>query len=148
MNLEGVWKFRTDYVENWEELDDDSEWDNILVPSFWRSKHIKWGRQINSTAWYRKEFYLSEELKGKDLQVFLGKIDDFDFVYLNGKLIGSTKDNRRLGLSTSYREFRIYEISSEDINQDGLNVIAIKVEDIGGDAGIYEGPIGISAQLE
>lgn len=150
MNLEGVWKFTTNYIEGWKELDidDNDEWDNILVPSLWRSKHIKWGKQINSTAWYRKEFYLSDELKGKNLKILMGKIDDFDFVYLNGRLIGSTKDNLNYGESTSYSTPRIYEIDQSEINQDGLNVIAIKVEDIGGNAGIYEGPVGISSQLD
>jgi len=149
MNLEGVWKFTTEYIQDWQEPGiNDQEWDNILVPSFWRSKHIKWGRQIKSNAWYRKEFYLPKELKGKDLKVFLGKIDDFDFAYLNGKRIGSTKDNLPFGESNSYSELRIYEINKNEINQNGLNVIAIKVEDIGGDAGIYEGPIGISLQID
>ena len=140
--LEGIWKFTTDSPFDWQDPElDDSEWDQILVPSFWRSKHIK--RRSKSYAYYRKDFYLNEETTDRDLYLVLGKIDDFDRTYVNGKLVGATKDDLDLGDSRSYREERVYRIPMEILNQNGRNVIAVEVEDIGGDAGIYEGPIGI-----
>ena len=63
--------------------------------------------------------------------------------YVNGVFIGTTKDGRRFGSSNSYSKQRIYKIPQDVLNQNGKNVIAIEVEDIGGDAGIYEGPIGL-----
>ncbi len=141
-SLEGVWKFSTKRSAYWEQVGfRDDEWGNIVVPSFWRSKHIK---HSNGSGWYRKEFELPENLKDSDLLLFLGKIDDFDYTYMNGKLIGRTKDYKPFGESNSWSEFRIYEIPKELLKQNGKNIIAVQVEDIGIDAGIYEGPIGIS----
>lgn len=145
LNLEGIWKFTTRKNNDWYETsNDDSKWGNILVPSFWKSKHIKWTSR--SKAYYRKEFYLTDELKGKDLLLYLGKIDDFDRTYINGKLIGITNDGKPFGQSESYSKYRIYRISRHDLNQNGFNVLAIEVEDIGIDAGIYQGPIGLAPE--
>lgn len=144
-NLAGVWKFTQARTSRWNQEDiDDSDWGNILVPSHWRSKHIKNSR---GTGWYRTEFRLPDHLKGQDLYLILGLIDDFDLTYVNGKIVGRTKDYRPYGSSRSYEEFRVYKISREDLNQSGLNVIAVQVEDIGGMAGIYQGPIGLTSRV-
>lgn len=143
-SLEGVWKFSTRRDSDWEEPDyDDSYWDKIVVPSMWRSKFIK---SSGGYGWYRKEFRLPESLKDKDIYVVLGLIDDFDYTYLNGEIIGRTKDNRSYGMSRSYQQYRVYKVYKEDLNQEGINVIAVQVEDIGGNAGIYEGPVGLAAE--
>ena len=123
---------------------EDDDWDNIVVPSYWRSKHIK---RSNGFGWYRKEFTIPEGLKNEDLYLFLGKIDDFDYTYVNGKLIGRTKDYEEFGSSNSWDEFRVYRIPKELLRPNGKNVIAVQVEDIGIDAGIYEGPIGITKNI-
>lgn len=144
-NLEGIWKFTTRRKSAWEERDaDDSTWDNIVVPSYWKSKNIRISKGF---GWYRKEFVLPAHLRNKDLYLILGTIDDFDYTYLNGEIVGRTKDFLPFGESTSYKELRIYKIPKEKFNQTGSNVIAIQVEDIGGDAGIYQGSIGIASEL-
>ncbi len=144
MQLNGIWKIREGDREEWKEVDvNDDRWNNIMVPSYWRSLKHKF-RIRRGFAWYRKEFTLSDELKQvEDLVIVLGKIDDFDKAYLNGHLIGWTNDGRGFGSSGSYREYRIYGLLEKHLNRNGKNVIAIQVEDMGGDAGIYEGPIGI-----
>ena len=76
----------------------------------------------------------------------LGKIDDFDRVYLNGKLIGKTKDHEGFGASNSYREDRAYPIPADALRRNGSNTIEILVEDIGNIGGIYEGIIGITTK--
>ncbi|MEO9484301.1 MAG: beta galactosidase jelly roll domain-containing protein [Ekhidna sp.] len=144
-SLEGIWKFTTERKPFWEQVGfKDDAWDNIVVPSFWRSKHIK---RSNGFGWYRKEFVLPDNLKNQDIYMVLGKIDDFDYTYVNGKLVGRTKDYKPFGESNSYQEFRIYKIPKELLKQEGNNVIAVQVEDIGIDAGIYEGPIGLTTQV-
>lgn len=145
LSLEGVWKFTTKRKSNWEDPRmNDEDWDNIVVPSYLKSKYIKNSRGF---SFYRKEFYLPENLKGKDLYLILGMIDDFDYTYLNGEIIGRTKDFLPFGESNSWQELRIYKIPKEKLNQDGPNIIAVQVEDIGIDAGIYKGPIGIASQI-
>lgn len=145
LNLEGVWKFTTKRGVSWEKVElDDSDWENIVVPSYIKSKYIK---RSDGYVWYRKEFTLPEHLRGMDLYLVMGMIDDFDYTYLNGEIVGRTKDFLPFGESNSWQELRIYKIPKEKINQTGVNVIAVQVEDIGIDAGIYEGPIGIAAEV-
>lgn len=145
VSLEGVWKFTTKRISYWETIGfDDDDWDNIIVPSHWRSKYIKRSRGY---GWYRKSFNIPERLKNKDLYLVLGKIDDFDYTYVNGKLIGRTKDFLPFGESQSWSELRIYKVPKEVLNPDGKNLIAVAVEDIGIDAGIYEGPVGLAEKV-
>ena len=141
--IEGVWKLQNGTREPWRNSSfDDSNWEMTTVPGFWKS--IKQFRMRNF-ATYRKEFtlpvYLAEE---QELVLILGKIDDFDKVYLNGKLIGTTKDDKPLGQSESWQQYRIYGLFDSSLNRDGKNVLVVEVEDIGINAGIYEGPIAIT----
>lgn len=50
---------------------------------------------------------------------------------------------RRIGWSTSFQEYRVYDIPEGILRRDGTNLISVRVKDIGGNAGIYEGPLGI-----
>lgn len=141
--LEGLWKFREGDRSQWKVEDfDDSNWNHAMVPSFWRNyKHLKFNE---GTAWYRKEFELPESLKNEEeLVVILGLIDDFDKTYLNGTLIGYTNDGLPLGPSRSYSEYRIYVLPNTILRRNGKNTLAVRVRDLGGNAGIYEGPIAI-----
>lgn len=140
--LDGMWKFREGYNKWWKEQEyDDSHWRTILVPGFWRSlKKI----EFEGEAWYRKEFELPENLKNEtNLVLVMGFIDDFDETYFNGVLIGRTNDGKQFGASQSYKALRVYHVPSSIIHKNGENVIAVRVLDIGGNAGIYEGPIAL-----
>lgn len=139
--LEGVWKFAEGYHPSWKLPEyNDKDWGGIMVPGFWRSLGKK---HWEGVAWYRKEFKLPQHLEGKQLVLLMGRIDDFDRVYLNGKLVGSTNDGRPFGSSNSYQELRIYPLAPGDVKTSGSNLLAVEVTDMGGNAGIYEGPIGI-----
>ena len=143
-NLSGVWKIRFDSRPEWRDPDyDDSNWSNAIVPGFWRElKNKRRGAQM---ATYRKKFKLGNDLVGRDdLVIVLGKIDDFDRVFLNGHLIGQTNDGFGYGTSRSYSVRRIYDLPDRYLNRLGENTIVVEVADIGGNAGIYEGPIGIT----
>lgn len=139
--LEGNWKFREGDNKAWSEVSyKDAHWDEIMVPSLWRSLKKT---HIEGAAWYRKEIALTEELLTEDnLVLIAGKIDDFDETYINGVLIGETNDRRPYGWSGSYQKLRVYEIPENLLKKEG-NLISIRVLDIGGDAGIYAGPLAI-----
>ena len=140
-SLSGVWKFTRNTEYNWKKADfNDENWENILVPGKWREKYIKNGMGF---GWYRKTFKVPKHLKGEELDLVLGYIDDFDVTYVNGEFVGQTKDNQRFGNTNSWQQLRIYRIPADLLNEDGENVIAIQVEDLGIDAGIYKGPIGL-----
>ncbi len=141
-DLYGQWKFKKNNESTYSQKNyDDDDWENILVPSFWDNQGY---RSFDGTAWYRKYFKLNVKLElGKTYYLVLGKIDDFDITYLNGKEIGRTDDGRDFGESQSYRQIRFYEIPEGLLDKNENNVIAVKVHDLGGEGGIYKGPIGI-----
>ncbi len=143
MMLEGVWKFKEGDNQSWTQATyDDTDWTDMVVPGYW--KYMK-GKLFSDVAWYRKTFILPDYLKDDNsLLLILGKIDDFDETYLNGKLIGQTNDGRPYGWSQSYDKYRVYSIPINLLKKEGENVIAVRVKDIGTDAGIYKGPIGIT----
>jgi hypothetical protein len=150
--LAGVWKFKEGDNINWQEPDyEDDSWTNTILPGSWKGYKDHsftkfWGGE-ESFAWYRKQFVIPEHMENcNDLVVILGKIDDFDKTYLNGQLIGETNDNKPFGESHSYEQMRIYPLPTQCINTYGVNTLAIRVKDIGGEAGVYQGPIIICTE--
>jgi len=138
LNLEGIWRFTTQMHENWASpYLVDEKWGLIMVPGFWKSKHLKGG---NSYGWYRKSFNLTQAMIKKDMVIVLGYIDDFDTSMLNGVFIGRTYDGEPLGRSNSWRTLRVYDVPA-GLLKVGENLLAIQVKDLGGDAGVYSGPI-------
>lgn len=146
-DLYGQWKFKKySYGSSsyYQKDYDDTNWESILVPSFWDNQGY---RSFDGTAWYRKHFKLTfTPEQGKTYYLILGKIDDFDITYLNGKEIGRTDDGLDFGESKSYQRLRIYKIPNDLLDTYGNNVIAVKVHDFGAEGGIYNGPIGIIEQ--
>jgi hypothetical protein len=145
-NLKGIWKFSKQNKGDFKNPNlNDSDWEDIVVPAYWDNHGYK---TFDGTAWYRKEFMLSFKADvNKKYYLVLGRIDDFDETYLNGILIGETIDGKGLGNSESYLKTRIYRIPTALLKTD-KNVIAVKVQDIGLDGGIYEGPIGIYEEAD
>jgi Beta-galactosidase/beta-glucuronidase len=114
------------------------------VPSPW--EHQGYYR-YDGYAWYKRTFTIPENFTTDPLVLLLGKIDDFDKVYLNGKLIGSTNDHRLFGASESYSRSRVYNIPPNTLKKVGVNTIEVLVEDMGNIGGIYEGPVGITSRI-
>jgi hypothetical protein len=137
VDLQGVWSFA--YSKYGFRPKEDTEWQNILVPSAWEFQ----GHKYDGYAWYKRTFKLPPNFTKDDVVLELGKIDDFDKVYVNGKLIGATNDREPFGMSSSYLEDRIYNLPQELLNRAGENTIEVLVEDMGNVGGIYEGIIGI-----
>lgn len=138
--LEGLWKIKVGDRSEYKEAGyDDEKWENIMVPSNWRSIGIN---NLRDYAWYRKEFIMNAGAKTTDLTLIGGKIDDFDEIFVNGVKIGETNDGRRLGSSRSFSETRVYAIPN-NLLKPGSNIVAVRVRDIGDNGGIYEGPVMI-----
>ncbi len=141
LDLQGLWYFALS--RNGGSIKDKDDWERIMVPIPWEKQGY---RKYDGYAWYRTTFELPEGQSKENLVLLLGKIDDFDEVYVNGELIGATNDHRRFGRSTSYDQPRAYDIPSHLIKTTGENSIEILVEDIGNIGGIYEGPVGITTK--
>ena len=148
IDLEGEWKFSIGDNLSWSESDfNDIGWSSIIVPGNWNSKSL---RDYDGYAWYRKNVFIPSKLKSKKLILLLGKIDDVDQTFLNGKRIGSTGDFDLLPedyqQNGKYLELRGYYIPKDVIHYDGENVISVRVYDGYNIGGIYEGPVGIVTQ--
>jgi sialate O-acetylesterase len=146
-DLQGKWNFKTgdcDILENDEW--DFSTWDEIIVPGMWENQGYK---NYNGIACYAIEFDLNNEFENERMVLVLGKIDDLDQVYLNGKLIGQSGDfNRKTLYNNPYydRQLRGYYLPEDALNHQGINVLLVKVLDVGGLGGLYKGSVGLITQ--
>jgi len=145
MDLSGRWLFSIGDFSQWSEPRyDDSNWDTIAVPGFWEGQGYQ---NYDGFGWYRLRFNIDPALRNERLILVLGKIDDFDEVYLNGERIGRTGNMpdgwNDADLGNTYREDRVYVLPKEAIRHNAENVLAVRVYDGYLDGGIYEGPIGI-----
>jgi sialate O-acetylesterase len=62
-------------------------WKQIAIPGYWEDQGVK---DLNGSMWYRKEIEVPVAMSGLPAKVFLGRIVDADFLYINGQLIGNT----------------------------------------------------------
>ena len=101
---------------------DDSGWETIRIPSYWADEGLS---MQNGSIWFRKDFILPAPLAGKPARLFLGRIVDADFTYVNGRFVGTT----------SYRyPPRKYDIPA-GLLQGGRNTIAVRVVSFRGKGG-------------
>ncbi len=142
IDLSGEWKFSTYRESGLYDYDfDDSEWDEIKVPASWESQGYE---DFDGFAWYRKKFSVPNKLMNENPYLVLGKIDDIDKVYLNGKLVARTEyldeysGFRKHGL---WQLYRVYELPPDILKRNNILVVEVKDEQLQG--GIYEGPIGL-----
>ncbi len=103
---------------------DDKDWKSINVPGLWEQQGLE---GLDGNVWLRKTIIIAAADAGKAGLIELAMIDDNDDCYLNGTKIGST---------SSYTEKRKYTIPA-GILKEGINVIAVRINDTGGGGGIY-----------
>lgn len=149
-NLAGEWKFSDGDNETWKEKNfDDSQWQRINVPASWESQGHN---DYDGFGWYRIKFVAPDFASQKKLVLVLGKIDDIDQVFINGKLVGSTGNfegdpyPEEFNNNNEYNQFRGYFLPEGLINIGSEIVIAVRVYDGYNVGGIYEGPIGLIEQ--
>lgn len=137
-DLEGYWQFSVGDDLKWAAADfNDADWDKIYAPQNWESQGYN---EYNGYAWYRKSFKLSSINKNTPVMLYLGKIDDVDQVFINGKLIGQTGDFFPSFVSES-NKLRMYHIPEGILKPNQSNVIAVRVYDTYADGGIIGGPL-------
>jgi alpha-L-fucosidase 2 len=120
--LKMVLQFSDPSAENF----DDSKWKTMTVPSYdgWEAVGFE---GLDGAVWLRTGFELSASWNGKDLQLDLNRIRDYDLTYVNGRLIGTQQNT----------EARKYIIPASVLHA-GKNTIAVHVinyTDKGGIAG-------------
>lgn len=145
ITITGTWKFKPGDNKKWKDINfDDSDWDDVLVPSYWGLYGYK---DYDGFAWYRKKVFLDYEFEDEKLILLVGKIDDMDETFLNGHRIGGTgrihDDPYRIVIEHSdHLALRAYYIPKNILKFGGENTIAVRVYDGTTYGGIYQGPFG------
>jgi sialate O-acetylesterase len=113
---------------------DMAEWKTMALPQLWENAGLP---SLDGTVWFRKNLSLPETWAGKDLQLYVGKIDDADTTYFNGEKIGSRN---------VWNEVRKYAVPGRLVKA-GKNTLTVRVLDwtIGG--GIWDDPADLKLVL-
>jgi sialate O-acetylesterase len=112
---------------------DDAKWAQVEVPSNWETYGGEWVN-ADGEAVFRRWVELPAGSAGKDFELCLGAIDDFDVTFVNGEQVGQV-DKTVLGFWAFQRCYRI----PGRLSKDGRNVIAVRVFDHFGGGG-FTGP--------
>lgn len=108
-------------------------WHDINIPGYWEDQGIK---DLNGVVWYRKEIDVPASITTMPATVYLGRIVDADFLYVNGKLIGNT--------GYQYPQRR-YQLSAGTLKP-GKNLFVIRVINYSGKGGfVPDKPYSIKA---
>lgn len=105
---------------------DDKDWKEIELPQMFQAA----GYKCNGAFWVRKVIDLPKSAEGKDLELNLGSIDDFDTAYFNGVQVGATGRETE----NAWTVHRWYVVPGKLV-QAGRNVVAVRVFDWSGGGG-------------
>lgn len=146
--IPGQWKFITGDNESYALPSfDDSNWKSISPETVWEKQGYA---NYDGFAWYRVKVVIPSSLR-KDAERYggfvlsLGKIDDVDFTWFNGELIGNT-GSLPPDFVTRWNEPRKYNIPTQKVLWDKPNTLSVRVFDLSGDGGIYGGPVDLSVK--
>ena len=73
---------------------DDGKWPEMIAPELWESQQLN---NLDGMVWMRKSITVTKDDANKNALLELAKIDDQDFTYINGVLIGTTNDYAKKG---------------------------------------------------
>ncbi|MCD6598288.1 MAG: 9-O-acetylesterase, partial [Bacteroidales bacterium] len=100
-----------------------ADWKTMKLPTVWEDLAI----YVDGVVWFSRDINVSASWQGEDLTLSLGKINDYDITWFNGKRVGR-------GIDVS--ESRNYKIPGSLVNK-GQNRIVVQVLDIGNNGGLY-----------
>ena len=133
--VKGEWKFKEGDNMLWKNPDlKDASWQIVKLPSTWE-EHSNYTPD-NVYGWYRRELTIPANLKGKDIYINVGKIDDADETFFNGVKVGGM-GSFPPHYTTAWDILRHYKVPHKIIHYGGKNSISVRVFDgiMGG--GIY-----------
>lgn len=101
---------------------DDSDWETMILPGYWSNNSLG---NVNGVVWFRKEIEVPKSMLGKPANLWLGRIVDQDFAYINGELVGTT------GYQYPPRRYNV----NPSVLKDGKNTLAVRVINNAGKGG-------------
>ena len=108
---------------------DDAGWPVMAVPG----KFEDITGEFDGAIWYRRKVEIPRQMKGKDLVLSLGPIDDMDRTYFNGQLVGASE------IAGLWQVDRNYNVPAALV-KNSINTIAVRVLDTQGGGGICGEP--------
>jgi sialate O-acetylesterase len=110
---------------------DDSAWKTMRLPAYWEVQGDEELKTFDGVVWFRREIALDEAaVKGGDVTIELGPVDDYDTVYWNGE---------RIGGGSGWNTPRSYKIPGSKLKT-GQNSVVIRVLDSTGGGGFGAKP--------
>jgi sialate O-acetylesterase len=111
---------------------DIRSWRAMALPQSWEGSGTE--MLVDGGVWFRRDVTIPSKWAGRELEVHLGAIDDFDTTFFNGVRVGS------IGSETPsfWQAPRRYRIPASAV-QAGRGVVAVRVWDRGGEGG-FMGP--------
>jgi hypothetical protein len=144
-DLRGVWKFEIGDDSAWARVAyDDRRWTEVKVPGRWEDQGFP---GYDGYAWYRKEVWVPLEWKDKALVLKLGRVDDVDEVYLNGRFIAFSGEFPP-HFETAYSISRQYPLQGENLKYGAMNLLAVRVYDYRLEGGITAGSVGVYERFD
>ena len=108
---------------------DTHDWLTMNMPGDWQWSGLP---EFDGVVWFRREVTVADNVMPKNVTLRLGPSDDVDSVFVNGQFVGST-------CGYSLRNYTL----PDGLLKPGRNVIAVRVNDTGGQGGL----MGSSGQL-
>ena len=94
---------------------------------------------VGAFGWYRRRFQVPQALRGKEVALAFGKVDDVDETFVNGVRIGGS-GSLPPNYATAYAISRRYSVPANLLKGDGSDVIAVRVYNGDGAGGLYVPP--------
>lgn len=109
----------------------DNGWQTIPVPGYYQEQGLV---GFTGIMWMRKTVTIPQSWEKQALTLSLAAIDDNDFTYFNGVVVGHTE---------GFGARRVYQIPA-NLVKSGKAVVAVRVMDTGGLGGINGAPASIA----
>ena len=100
-----------------------NEGNEMMVPGYWADQ-TKLGN-VNGVVWFQKEINVPKSMAGKPAKLFLGRLVDQDYVYVNETYIGTT------GYQYPPRRYEV----PQNVLKEGKNTITIRLVNNSGKGG-------------
>ncbi|MFO0874217.1 MAG: family 16 glycoside hydrolase [Phycisphaerales bacterium] len=116
---------------------DDKAWPTSVLPASFSGDGLE---SFDGVVYLRRAIDLPEAWKGQPAELGLGPIDDRDETFINGLLVGATRDDGKWAVP------RRYDVPA-NVLKAGRNIIAIRVLDTGGVGGVNGKPEQMTLRL-
>jgi hypothetical protein len=120
----------------------DKTWRSVTIPGKWGEMGLLGSsKYYMGDSWSIREVFIPEHWRGRSLRFEAGAMDDYDWTFFNGQLIGSTTRSRH----HYWLAARQYPIPNELIKWGQKNIIAVRLRNDFQDGGIWKGPVQVTS---